>query len=62
MWLKAVYDYCNNFNKIKNVISNFDTESTKVNEKTNSLAQNINLKNNLTYISANFNFLIHKIK
>lgn len=65
MWLEAVQDYCNNFNKIKNVISNVDTESITVNEKTNSLAQNINLKNNLTnltYIFANFYFLIHKIK
>lgn len=33
MWLEAFQDYCNNFNKIKNVISNFDTESTAVNEK-----------------------------
>lgn len=43
--------YWDHFDKIKNVISNFDYESATVIEKTN-------LKNNLAYISTNFGFLI----
>ncbi|KAL4136113.1 hypothetical protein QTP88_007679 [Uroleucon formosanum] len=61
-WLEAVQYYCDHFDKIKNVISNFDTESAAAIEKANSLMQDINLKNNLTYISANFCFLIQTIK
>ncbi|KAL4107434.1 hypothetical protein QTP88_017776 [Uroleucon formosanum] len=61
-WLEAVQYYCDHFDKIKNVISNFDTESATAIEKANSLMQDINLKNNLTYISANFCFLIQTIK
>jgi hypothetical protein len=61
-WLEAVQYYCDHFNKIKNVVSNFDTESATANEKAYLLMQYINLKNNLTYISANFCFLIQTIK
>ncbi|KAL4089735.1 hypothetical protein QTP88_024707 [Uroleucon formosanum] len=61
-WLEAVQYYCDHFDKIKNVISNFDTESAAAIKKANSLMQDINLKNNLTYISANFCFLIQTIK
>jgi len=61
-WLEAVQYYCNNFYKIKNVISNFNSELVAAIEKANSLMQNINLKNNMTYISANFCFLIQPIK
>jgi len=61
-WLEAVQYYCDHFEKIKNVISNFDTESAAAIEKAKSLMQNIYLKNDLTYNSANFCFLIQTIK
>lgn len=33
MWLEAIQYYCDHFDKIKNVISNFDTESIAAIEK-----------------------------
>lgn len=53
--LEAIQYCCDHLDKIKNIISNFDYESAASVE--NSLIQNINLKNNLSYyISANFYF------
>jgi hypothetical protein len=61
-WLEAALYYCENFEKIKNIISNLNTETATAIDKANNLMENNNLKNNLTYISANFGFLIHTIK
>jgi len=47
---------------VKNIISNLNTETVTAIDKANNLMENNNLKNNLTYISANFGFLIHTIK
>lgn len=44
------------------MIYNYNIESTATIEKANSLMQNINLKNNMAYISQNFCFLIQIIK
>lgn len=45
MWyVSEVVQYCcNNFDNIKNIISNFDTESAASIEKVSLLMQNINL-------------------
>lgn len=61
-WLEAVQYYCDHFDKIKNIISYFDTESAAAIKKTNYQLQNFDLKNNLTYISENFSFMIRTIK
>jgi len=43
-WYEAIQYYCDHFDKIKNVVSNFDTESVAAIEKANLLMQNRNLK------------------
>lgn len=61
-WLEAALYYCEHFEKIKNIISSLNTETATAIDKANNMMENNNLKNNLTYISANFGFLIHTIK
>lgn len=61
-WLEAALYYGEHFEKIKNIISNLNTETATAIDKANNLMENNNLKNNLIYNSANFGFLIHTIK
>lgn len=47
-WLEAVQYYCDRIDKIKNVISNFDAQSTAAIEKAFALMRNMNVKNDST--------------
>lgn len=61
-WLAAVKYYSYNFEKIKDVISNLDSDNSISIAKAKDIMQNNELKNNLAYISANFCFLVEVIK
>lgn len=61
-WLAAVKYYSNNFEKIKDVISNLDSDNAISIAKAKDIMQNNELKINLAYILANFCFLVEVIK
>lgn len=62
-WLEAVQYYCDHFDKIKKCYFKLRYyESAAAIEKANSLMQNINLKNDSTYISEHFCFSVRTIK
>jgi len=60
--LNAVKYYCENFEKIKDVISTFDSTSAVSIQKAKHLLNIDDIKNNLIYISVNFGFLEDTIK
>jgi len=60
-WLSAVLYYSNNFEKIKNVVLNLDSDAANAIKKTIELMECKNLQNNLAFISANFGFLVDTI-
>jgi hypothetical protein len=60
-WLSAVLYYSNNFEKIKNVVLNLDSDAAIAIKKTIELMECKNLQNNLAFISANFGFLVDTI-
>jgi len=61
-WLVTVKYYSNNFEKIKDVISNLDSDNSISIAKSKYIMQNNELKNNIAYILANFYFLVEVIK
>lgn len=61
-WLSAVKYYCENFEKIKEVVSTFDSTSAVSVQKAQKLLNKDEIKNNLIYISVNFGFLEDTIK
>uniref|UniRef100_A0A2S2PYT5 Uncharacterized protein n=1 Tax=Sipha flava TaxID=143950 RepID=A0A2S2PYT5_9HEMI len=61
-WLNAVKYYCENFEKIKDVVSTLDSTSAVSIQKAKHLLNIDDIKNNLIYISNNFGFLEDTIK
>lgn len=61
-WLNAVKYYCENFEKIKDVVSTLDSTSAVSIQKAKHLLNMDDIKNNLIYISVNFGFLEDTIK
>lgn len=61
-WLNAVKYYCENFEKIKDVVSTLDSTSAVSIQKVKHLLNMDDIKNNLIYISVNFGFLEDTIK
>ncbi|KAL4105015.1 hypothetical protein QTP88_020290 [Uroleucon formosanum] len=61
-WLNAVKYYCENFEKIKDVVSTLDSTSAVSIQKAKHLLNIDDIKNNLIYISVNFGFLEDTIK
>ncbi|KAE9536129.1 hypothetical protein AGLY_007352 [Aphis glycines] len=61
-WLNAVKYYCENFEKIKDFVSTFDSTSAISIQKAKNLLNKDDFKNNLIYISVNFGFLENTIK
>jgi len=60
--LNAVKYYCENFEKVKDVVSTFDSTSAVFIQKAKNLLNKDNIKNNLIYIYINFGFLENTIK
>jgi len=56
-WLSAVHYYCENYNGLKSVISEFNSEDTICIISAQRLFEKSNLETNLNYINANFSFL-----
>ncbi|CAI6372751.1 unnamed protein product [Macrosiphum euphorbiae] len=61
-WLNAVKYYCENFEKIKDVVSTLDSTSAVSIQKAKHLLNIDDIKNNLINISVNFGFLEDTIK
>lgn len=61
-WLNAALYYANNFDTIKTIVFSLDPEDASSIEMAQHLLDDHSLRNNLTYISANFSALPDSIK